>query len=151
MFNINLKKTIGTAKSNFKLPVVKSGKLAYITLSDLFTSPEISSLVGAPASAAIETVTQLTSISTGVEINGEAGVITTVGHSYNATPVQFLVTNSSVTANSMINATIETPFDGGLILTMESVSAGSFILKIANNSGTGSIGTVSKIHFRVIN
>lgn len=103
------------------------------------------------------TVTQATSISTGVTINGTQGVITmfagTILALANAT---FAVTNSSVTANSAINADVAgfagvTNTNGVPYAFATGVAAGTFNVVVCNLHATQATGANSiKIYFNVI-
>lgn len=101
----------------------------------------------------IETVTQITSKTTSVGINGEVGVISlvSVGLSTNQ-GFEFTVNNSSVTASSMILATLETDDNIGFVINTKTIGAGSFIVDIMNASSLYStLGAIMKVHFRVYN
>lgn len=99
------------------------------------------------------TVTQLTSASTAVTLNKEAGVITTVSltNAANAS-VEFQVNNSSVKADSVVLATIS--YDGAVIterpvVSIRDVAAGSFSVTITNFGAT-TLTAPAAIHFHVI-
>ena len=103
------------------------------------------------------TVTQGTSATTAVEINATSGVITLFDAALSAANnVEFTVTNSTVQADSVILCTIQdenTTDHAQLTVATHTIASGSFIVTVANPAATGasSTGTVSKIHFLVIN
>lgn len=110
---------------------------------------ELYSMVSSPS---IETVTQLTDITTSVTINGTLGKITTVSHSYSPNSiVEFTVNNSSVTADSMILTTFEVNQSFGGVINIDDVTVGSFKVKIRNNSALSTLGSAGIIHFKVFN
>jgi len=102
------------------------------------------------------TVTQSENHSVGVTINSTAGVITlaavALGAAQNA---EFTVTNSTVTANSIIMLTVQdenTTNNAQLTAATHTIGSGSFKISIFNPAATGSTSTTaSKIHFLVIN
>ena len=100
-------------------------------------------------------ITQGTSITTGVTANATKGVITTVSLTTAASTVAgpFTVTNSKVTATSVVQATVEyaTGKTGFPICLIEAVAAGSFNVRLLNASTGAALNDVVKIHFDVIN
>lgn len=100
------------------------------------------------------TVTQITSITTGVTINAASGVITTVSATTAAGATStFTVTNSAVTASSVIGLAFNyagtfatNGFPGVQIGT---VAGGSFQVVITNAHGANALAGVLKIHFIV--
>jgi len=100
------------------------------------------------------TVTQLTSITTGVTINANKGVITTIALTTAAGAVSgpFTVTNNKVLSTSIIVATIEYAAGktGAPFVISEGLSNGSFKFKIANG-GSAVLNDIVKIHFRIVN
>ncbi len=101
------------------------------------------------------TVTQATSITTGVTVNATQGVITTVSLTTAASTVAgpFTVTNNKVLATSVVNATIEyaNGKTGFPVCLVENVVAGSFNVRLLNASTGAALNDVVKIHFDVIN
>ena len=102
------------------------------------------------------TVTQATNHSTGVTINATSGRITLAAVALAAaTNVEFIVTNSTVTANSIILLTVQdenTTNNAQLTACTHTLASGSFKISIHNPAATGSTSTTaSKIHFLVIN
>jgi len=96
------------------------------------------------------TVTQLTSITTGVTLNTPSGVITTVSSTIAAAgEATFTVNNSMVTASSVILLTAQYTGNGNAVVTLDSVAAGSFGVTIAN-TGSAALNAVVKIHYMVI-
>lgn len=100
----------------------------------------------------IKTVTQGTSVTTAVTINGEKGVITTLTQSAAAAAeVVFTVNNSSVRADSLVLATIQYPeaSTGYPTMHIADVAAGSFKVIIRNSHAADALNGIAKIHFRV--
>jgi len=102
------------------------------------------------------TVTQSENHSVGVTINSTAGIITlaavALGAAQNA---EFTVTNSTVTATSIIMLTVQdenTTNNAQLTAATHTIASGSFKISIFNPAATGATSTTaSKIHFLVIN
>ena len=102
------------------------------------------------------TVTQATNHSTGVTINATSGRITLAAVALAAaTNVEFIVTNSTVTANSIIMLTVQdenTTNNAQITACTHTIASGSFVVSLHNPAATGSTSTTaSKIHFLVIN
>ena len=102
------------------------------------------------------TVTQATDHTTGVTINATSGVITLAAVALAAaTNAEFTVTNSTVTANSIILLTVQdenTTNNAQLTACTHTLASGSFKISLHNPAATGSTSTTaSKIHFLVIN
>lgn len=102
------------------------------------------------------TVTQATSITTGVAVEGSGGVITTVSSTLAAvTSTGFTVTNSAVTAASVISATLVN-YSGTLItngvpvITVSGITSGAFDIKITNVHASNALSGVMKISFIVV-
>ena len=99
------------------------------------------------------TVTQATSITTGVTVNAASGVITTVSSTLGAlTATSFTVTNSAVVAGSAVVASVEnyggTYVTNGIpIVNVSTVGAGSFVVEIVNVHPTNALAGVLKIAF----
>ena len=100
-------------------------------------------------------VTQLTTISTAVTCNQPSGIITTVSSTAAAnTTVSFTVNNSYVTAASDVVACVS-GYSGTLstngipVVTIGSVSAGSFVVNISNAHATNALSGTVKITFIV--
>lgn len=100
------------------------------------------------------TVTQATSITTGVTINATKGVVTTVALTTAAGAVSgpFTVTNNKVKSTSIIDSQVEYAAGktGAPFVILEGVSNGSFKFKIANG-GSAVLNDIVKIHFAVRN
>jgi len=98
-------------------------------------------------------VTQITSITTGVTLNTDAGEITTVSAALGAgVDATFTVTNSAVEAADCIIVNTKTyggTADGIPICTCQSVAAGSFEINI-RNTGAVALDAVVVISFVVI-
>lgn len=98
------------------------------------------------------TVTQLTSITTGVTVNAKTGVITTVSSTLAAgSNAAFTVTNSEVEEGSVIMLTVDDSATAGLAkLNVESVADGSFDVNVTNIHGSNAFNNVIKVHFVVL-
>ena len=102
------------------------------------------------------TVTQASNHTTGVTINATSGRITLAASALAAaTNAEFTVTNSTVTANSIILLTVQdenTTNNAQLTAATHTIASGSFVISLHNPAATGSTSTTaSKIHFLVIN
>lgn len=97
------------------------------------------------------TVTQASSITTGVTLNADAGVITTVASTLAIdSSASFTVTNSFAKTTSAILLSIEYSGNGQPTAVITSRSDGSFALKI-KNSGNAALTAAMKIHFLIRN
>lgn len=101
------------------------------------------------------TVTQLTSITTGVTLNKSKGVITTVALTTAASTQAgpFVVTNSNVLTTSIVIVNVEyasgkTGFPTAIV---EAVAAGSFKVRLLNAATGAALNDVVKIHFTILN
>ena len=113
--------------------------------SFVFTNPTITK----------STVTQITSITTGVTANASAGVITTVAltTAAGASESPFTVTNSAVLLSSVIGCQVEyaNGKTGFPVILIEAVTTGSFKVRIKNiTTGVEALNDVIKIHFVVL-
>jgi hypothetical protein len=107
----------------------------------------------APLQALYDTanVTQLTAITTAVTVNANNGIITTVSSTLGAgSNAAFTVNNSKVLATSRILLTAEHPGAGIPILITETITNGSFAIRIYN-LGSAAFNNVVKISFIIIN
>lgn len=97
------------------------------------------------------TVTQATSKSTAVSVNGLCGQITTHNASLGATTsVAFTVNNGNVAANSVVVASIASGATvNSYSLTVDAVAAGSFRLSLRNYTA-GALGEAIVINFSII-
>jgi len=100
------------------------------------------------------TVTQLTNRTTGVTINTIAGAITTNNASLAAeATADFVVTNSSVAIGDTVIVSIRSGSDsGGTIVSVATVAAGSFTIRVHNGNaaaGTAETGAII-INYAVI-
>jgi hypothetical protein len=100
-------------------------------------------------------VTQITSATTGVAINGNSGVITTVSLT-NAAGVatKFTVTNPAVNANStvlvgVVNYAGAYSTNGIPIATVNNVVAGAFDVNVINAHSANALNNVVKVGFMV--
>ena len=109
---------------------------------------------GIPQYTKVANVTQITNMTTGVTSNGAAGQITTVSFTTATTATStFTVTNSSVLATSYV--TVAMVSYGGTILTngipiitVSSVSAGSFNISVLN-AGANALSGVFVLQYKV--
>lgn len=96
------------------------------------------------------TVTQLTSITTGVTLNAPSGVITTVVSTLaSLAEATFTVTNSFAKADSVILVSTEYVGAGHGDSGVASRSAGSFQITVANQ-GSVALDAVIKIHYMIL-
>jgi len=96
------------------------------------------------------TVTQISGPSTAVTLNTASGVITTVSQSLTQGNKNiFPVNNSLVTASSVILVSAQYPTAGAPLVYIDSISAGSFQITIANPMATAMNGVV-KVHFFIV-
>lgn len=99
-------------------------------------------------------VTQATNRTTAVEINALCGLITTHDASLAAeASANFTVTNSTVEVGDVVVVSIRSGTNGGnTAVSVVTVAAGSFVLKVSNNNaaaGTAETGPIL-INFAVI-
>lgn len=100
------------------------------------------------------TVTQATSITTGVSLDAPAGVITTVSTTINAGVSAggvFTLTNSYITTSSVILTNCEQGASGSSLNALVSnITNGSCDILLTNVGGTTTGAATIKIHFLVI-
>lgn len=102
------------------------------------------------------TVTQATSITTGVTLNKPAGVITTQSASAAADAAHtFTVTNSFVATDSVILANIcdyagTIATNGNPNVIVDNITAGTFDIIITNTHGTNALSGALKIAFTIL-
>lgn len=98
------------------------------------------------------TVTQLTSITTGVTLNKPSGVITTVSTTVAAgSNASFTVTNSFCQSNSVVLLTVDDSATAGLAkLNVQSVANGSFVINVTNIHSANAFNNILKIHFLIV-
>tara|TARA_R100000544_G_scaffold27637_1_gene14419 strand:+ start:1653 stop:3098 length:1446 start_codon:yes stop_codon:yes gene_type:complete len=142
--------TGGTATAG--LTVEKEGQNVTINTGDLVITQAAKGIVYTGKG----TVTQETSHATGVTINATAGVITLAAVALaSAVNAEFTVTNSTVSATSIIMLTVQdenTTNNAQLTACTHTLASGSFKISIHNPAATGATSTTaSKIHFLVIN
>lgn len=100
-------------------------------------------------------VTQLTSITTGVTLSKPAGVITTVAATTTAAGSStFTVTNTAVTATSIVSAFIQNyagtyATNGFPVVSVNNVTSGAFNIVISNVHATNALNGILKIGFVV--
>jgi hypothetical protein len=96
------------------------------------------------------TVTQATSITTGVTLNARAGVVTTVASTLAANAdAAFVVTNSYVKSDSVIVLTCLNTGAGIATAQVSAVADGSFTVLRAN-SGNAALNSTIGVHFLVL-
>lgn len=133
---------------------IKNIKPAYF-LGSLLTNPKVlGGKVAEMITALTEksTVTQATSISTGVTINAQSGVITTFALTTAADTDcgSFTVTNNKCYSNSVILLTVVNSGTGAPLATVTSVSNGSFIVKLRNVHSATALNSVLKLNYQII-
>ncbi len=95
-------------------------------------------------------ITQLVSGTTGVEANGQVGVITTVALTTAAGAyAEFTFTNSSILSTSVIQLTGLNSGTGQLAVALVSVSAGSAVIRYGNIDNSEAFNSLIKIHYRI--
>ena len=107
----------------------------------------------APLQALYDTanVTQLTAITTAVTVNANNGIITTVSSTLAGNSnAAFTVNNDKVLSTSRILLTVEHPGAGIPVLITETITNGSFDIRIYNVS-SNAFTNVLKISFIIIN
>lgn len=97
------------------------------------------------------TVTQITSLSTGVTLNNRTGAITTVSATLAAGAADaFIVTNSTVGANDAVICHVATYAGTGTpIAVVQTVAGGSFTIRIENQHTADALNAVIVIRFMV--
>lgn len=107
--------------------------------------------------AASQSVTQITTISTGVSISGIKGVITTVTATNAASAAAtFTVTNPFAQANSNVHAYIVDysgahATNGSPVVSVKNRTNGTFDIVIVNTNPSNALNGVLKIGFRIEN
>lgn len=98
------------------------------------------------------TVTQATSITTGVTLNTHSGQITTVSSTLAAAAeATFTVTNSTVSATDVVIAHLGSTSSAGTpLVVVSAVAAGSFDVTIANLHASAALDNTMVINFVVI-
>lgn len=98
------------------------------------------------------TVTQITSITTGVTLNTHSGQITTVSSTLAAgAEATFTVTNSKVAATDIVIAHLASTSSAGTpVAVVSAVAAGSFNITIANLHASAALDNTMVINFGVI-
>lgn len=101
----------------------------------------------------LATVTQATSITTGVTLNADAGVITTVSSTIAAddSSASFTFTNSFIKSTSVIQLTAGTAGNGCPYAQITSQTSGSAVLRLYNLHRTAALNNTVKIHFLILN
>ena len=96
------------------------------------------------------TVTQITSITTGVTINTPSGVITTVSSTLaSLAEATFTVTNSAVLPGSVILLSTEYIGGGQADAGVATIGTGTFDITVANQ-GSAALNAVIKIHYFIV-
>ena len=98
------------------------------------------------------TVTQITTLATGVTLNTTSGQITTVSSTLAAAgETAFTVTNSKVSTTSVVIAHLASTSSAGTpIVTVTAVAAGSFDVTVANLHASAALDNRMVINFVVI-
>ena len=98
------------------------------------------------------TVTQITTLATGVTLNTTSGQITTVSSTLAAAgETAFTVTNSKVSTTSVVIAHLASTSSAGTpIVTVTAVAAGSFDVTVANLHASAALDNTMVINFVVI-
>ena len=97
------------------------------------------------------TVTQATSISTGVTLSKRKGQITTVASTLAAgAEAEFTVTNTEVAATDVVVVSTTYAGAGTPVISVKGVAAGSFVIVITNLHAANALDAVLVINFAVI-
>ncbi len=102
------------------------------------------------------TVTQLTSVTTGVTINAASGVITTFSQSAAAnTTASFTVTNSAVKSTDKILVSLNNyagtyATNGIPVVAAGTVADGSFVIRVSNAHAANALSGAVKIAFAIL-
>lgn len=100
------------------------------------------------------TVTQTTNITTGVTLNKQSGVITTVSLTTAASTVAgpFTVTNNKCFSDSVVLVTVQyaNGKTGFPVALVENVTNGSFNVRLINANTVSALNDVVKINFTII-
>lgn len=98
------------------------------------------------------TVTQATSITTGVTLNKLCGTITTVSSTLAAAAeVAFVVTNSKVAATDLVVVNIKSTASAGTpVAFVTAVAAGSFTITLSNLHASAALDNTVVLSFTVI-
>lgn len=115
-------------------------------------SLQTQSLSTESSSVSKATVTQLTSNTTGVTINSNAGIITTVSSTLaTGASASFTVTDSSVLSSSLVLSSIVNYTGTGLArVHVSGITTGSFSMTLGNSHPTTAMNAVVKIGFFVV-
>ena len=98
------------------------------------------------------TVTQLTSINTGVTLNTHVGVITTfVATTAAGAQDIFTFSNSNISATSVILVTASYSGTGNAIVTTFPVQSGGVRIIISNDDAAAALNAVVLVNFMIIN
>jgi len=98
------------------------------------------------------TVTQITSINTGVTLNTHVGVITTfVATTAAGAQDVFTFTNSNISATSVILVTASYAGTGNAIVTTFPVQSGGVRIIISNDDAAAPLNAIVLVNFMIIN
>lgn len=120
------------------------------------TAGGVLTMTGTSISLGDGTVTQGTSVTTGVTLNASSGVITTFSQSAAAGATStFTVTNSCCLSTSVVVVSVGNyagtfGTNGFPLVTVSAVSAGSFAVTVVNAAPTNALSGALKIHFAVL-
>lgn len=124
-------------------------------LDQIYVSNSLTSLKS--AINGIGVVTQITSITTGVTLDTQKGIITTVSSTLAAgASARFTVTNKFITSTSQLQATLidysGTFTTNGLPdCVIDNVTTGAFDIILFNAHGTNALSGTTKIQFNILN
>ena len=120
--------------------------------SPTLVTPTLGSATGTSLVITKANAVQTGTASSGVTANGAAGVITTVSETLvSGASATFTVSDSFVTATSVIQLTLDDSANttGVAKVTLGGVSAGQYIVKVANTHATQALNGVLKLHYLV--
>ncbi len=113
---------------------------------------DVVSFRGTVGSTGRGTVTQITSITTGVTLNTSTGSITTVSSTLAAgAEASFVVTNSKVAATDTVAVCVGSTSSAGLpAAVVTAVGAGAFTVTLTNLDGAAALNNTVTVNFAVI-
>ena len=145
--------TVGFTKGNF-VEANDNVTLGNVTLGSVIAT-DIT--VGRFKTSTVGAVTQLTSMATAVTMNAAAGVVTLFAATIGAnTAKTFTISNSFVTADSVVMLTLLAPnesgtqIEGAIYTNLVSVSSGQITVTLTND-GADRPSSIRKLHVVVIN
>ncbi|HLP51992.1 MAG TPA: hypothetical protein VK154_13985 [Chitinophagales bacterium] len=143
--------TVSVIQGAYAIDEIKAGSVA-TTVQYVFDGTKYVKL-GQTWPHVSSSITQMSSITTGVTCNADAGVITTVSATIPAddSSEQFTLTNSFIKSDSKILLTAGTAGNGLPYPTIVSQTNGSAVIKLSNIHRQAALNNTVKIHFWILN